>query len=187
MCRRHIFFQAHEQTTNTTRVKLNRMTVLAPATQAANDKMLKTLPFSDMSDFEDAQRGLIAKPDTLTTRNAKGDVVWDLESYKKYIGLSQVAPAEVNPSLYRMAQLNLQYGLFKVTDRIYQVRAYDLSNITFIQGDTGWIVFDPLISVETAKVALELANKTLGKSPGGGRCLQPLSHRPLRWRAWTDQ
>lgn len=136
-----------------------------PATQAANAKVLAELPFNDTSDFDDAQRGLIAKPDTLTIRNARGDVVWDLESYKKYIGLNQAAPAEINPSLYRNAQLNLQYGLFKVTDRIYQVRGYDLSNITFIQGDTGWIVFDPLISTETAKAALELANKALGARP----------------------
>ena len=56
------------------------------------------------------------------------------------------------------------YGLFKVTDRIYQVRGYDLSNITFIQGDTGWIVGDPLISAETAKAAFELVTKNLGRS-----------------------
>ena len=136
-----------------------------PATQAANAKVLQELPFADTSDFADAERGLIAKPDVLTIKNASGNVVWDLESYKKYIGLNQAAPAEINPSLYRLAQLNMQYGLFKVTDRIYQVRGYDLSNITFIQGDTGWIVIDPLISTETARAALELANKSLGKRP----------------------
>ena len=136
-----------------------------PATQAANARVLQELPFADTSDFADAQRGLIARPDQLTIRNASGNVVWDLESYKKYIGLNQPAPAEVNPSLYRLAQLNMQYGLFKVTERIYQVRGYDLSNVTFIQGDTGWIVIDPLISTETARAALELANKHLGKRP----------------------
>jgi len=136
-----------------------------PATQAANAKVLQELPFADTSDFADAERGLIAKPDVLTIKNASGNVVWDLESYKKYIGLNQASPAEINPSLYRLAQLNMQYGLFKVTDRIYQVRGYDLSNITFIQGDTGWIVIDPLISTETARAALELANKSLGKRP----------------------
>lgn len=134
-------------------------------TQAANANVLNELPFADTSDFDDAKRGLIARPDVLTIKNARGDVVWDLESYKKYIGLNQAAPAEVNPSLYRMAQLNMQYGLFKVTDRIFQVRGYDLSNVTFIQGNSGWIVIDPLISTETAQAALELANKTLGKRP----------------------
>jgi alkyl sulfatase BDS1-like metallo-beta-lactamase superfamily hydrolase len=71
----------------------------------------------------------------------------------------------VNPSLWRNAQLNMQYGLFKVADRIYQVRGYDISNITFIQGDTSWIVFDPLISAECAKAALDLVTQHLGQRP----------------------
>ena len=70
-------------------------------------------------DFEDAKRGLIAKPDTLTIKDAKGNVVWDLEEYKTYIGDDKPAPDTVNPSLWRNAQLNMQYGLFKVHDRIY--------------------------------------------------------------------
>ena len=122
------------------------------ATKAANEAVLKSLPFGNKSDFEDAGRGLIARPEHLTIKNDKGDVVWDLEQYKTYIGDDKPAPDTVNPSLWRNAtQLNMHYGLFKVTDRIYQVRGYDLSNITFIQGDTGWIVLDPLISAETAK------------------------------------
>lgn len=135
------------------------------ATKAANAALKAYLNFDDKQDFEDAQRGLIEAPATLTIKNTKGDVVWDLESYKKYIGLDKAAPDTVNPSLWRNAQLNMQYGLFKVTDRIYQVRGYDLSNVTFIQGDTGWIVGDPLISAETAKAALDLANKNLGQKP----------------------
>jgi len=135
------------------------------ATKAANAALKAYLNFDDKQDFEDAQRGLIEAPATLTIKNAKGDVVWDLESYKKYIGLDKSAPDTVNPSLWRNAQLNMQYGLFKVTDRIYQVRGYDLSNVTFIQGDTGWIVGDPLISAETAKAALDLVTKNLGQRP----------------------
>ncbi|MGO4416898.1 MBL fold metallo-hydrolase [Cupriavidus sp. KB_39] len=135
------------------------------ATKAANAAVLNELPFNDKADFEDAQRGLVAKPDTLTIRNAKGDVVWDLEAYKQYIGLDKAAPDTVNPSLWRNAQLGMQNGLFKVSDRIYQVRGFDLSNITFVQGDTGWIVLDPLISAETAKAALEFVTKTLGQKP----------------------
>lgn len=135
------------------------------ATKAANAAVLKTLPFGDKEDFENATRGFVGKPDTLTIKGEKGNVVWDLEEYKKYIGLDKPAPDTVNPSLWRNAQLNMQYGLFKVTDRIYQVRGYDLSNITFVQGDKGWIVFDPLISVETAKAAYELVTRHLGKKP----------------------
>ncbi|WP_279460828.1 alkyl/aryl-sulfatase [Aeromonas dhakensis] len=131
----------------------------------ANQNVLHTLPFNDKQDFEDARRGFIAKPDTLTIKDEQGNVVWDLEQYKTYIGLDKTAPDTVNPSLWRNAQLNMEYGLFKVTDKIYQIRGFDLSNITFIQGDKGWIVFDPLISPQTAKAALAFINKTLGERP----------------------
>lgn len=135
------------------------------ATKAANAAVLKQLPFSDRSDFEDAQRGFIAAQDTLTITNAQGQPVWDMESFKKFIALDKAAPDSVNPSLWRNAQLNMINGLFKVSDRIYQVRGYDMSNLTLIQGDTGWIVFDPLISAETAKAALDFANSKLGARP----------------------
>jgi alkyl sulfatase BDS1-like metallo-beta-lactamase superfamily hydrolase len=135
------------------------------ATKAANRVMQQSLNFNDRSDFEDATRGLIAKPDTLTIKDAKGTVVWDLEAYKQYISVDKPAPDTVNPSLWRNAQLNMQHGLFQVHDRIFQVRGYDLSNITFIQGDTGWIVFDPLISAETAKAALDLITQHRGQRP----------------------
>ncbi|WP_075989600.1 alkyl/aryl-sulfatase [Vibrio fluvialis] len=139
-----------------------------PATQAtidANNSVKQSLPFSDKKDFDNAQKGLIAKQDVVTIKNEKGDVVWDLEQYKKYITLNNPAPDSVNPSLWRNAQLNMINGLFEVTDGIYQVRGYDLSNITFVKGNTGWIVFDPLISQETAKAALDFVNEKLGKRP----------------------
>ncbi|EKO3393063.1 MBL fold metallo-hydrolase [Vibrio fluvialis] len=139
-----------------------------PATQAtidANNAVKQSLPFSDKKDFENAQKGLIAKQDVVTIKNDKGDVVWDLEQYKQYITLNNPAPDSVNPSLWRNAQLNMINGLFEVTDGIYQVRGYDLSNITFIKGNTGWIVFDPLISQETAKATLDFVNEKLGKRP----------------------
>jgi alkyl sulfatase BDS1-like metallo-beta-lactamase superfamily hydrolase len=135
------------------------------ATKAANAAVLRSLPFDDRGDFEDAQRGLIARPERLSITDGNGKVVWDLEAYKQFISLDRPAPDTVNPSLWRNAQLNMQYGLFKVTDRIYQVRGYDISNITFLQGDTGWIVFDPLLSVETAKAAYELVSAHLGQKP----------------------
>lgn len=135
------------------------------ATRAANAAVLRSLPFQDRADFDDAQRGLIARPERLTITDANGKVVWDLEAYKRFISLDAPAPDTVNPSLWRNAQLNMQYGLFKVTDRVYQVRGYDISNITFVQGDSGWIVFDPLISVETAKAAYGLVSAHLGQKP----------------------
>ncbi len=139
-----------------------------PATQAtieANQAVYQALNFKDETDFKNAQRGLIAKQDVVTIKNANGDVVWDLEAYKQFISLENKAPDSVNPSLWRNAQLNMINGLFEVTEGIYQVRAYDLSNITFIKGDKGWIVFDPLISQETAKAALEFVNAQLGERP----------------------
>jgi len=135
------------------------------ATKAANQKVRQSLPFGDKADFEDAQRGFIAAPEKLAIKNAAGAMVWELESYKQYIGLDKAAPDSVNPSLWRNAQLNMLHGLFKVTDRIYQVRGFDLSNITFVQGDTGWIVFDPLISTETARAAYDFVSSQLGKRP----------------------
>ncbi|MEB3021212.1 alkyl/aryl-sulfatase [[Mycobacterium] crassicus] len=143
----------------------NKVKPATDATKSANSQVLNSLPFNDRGDFDDAQRNLIAKPDTLTIKGADGNAVWDLESYKTFIGDDKPAPDTVNPSLWRNAQLCMNYGLFKVVDRIYQVRGYDLSNITFIQGDTGWIVFDTLISPETAKAALDLANQHLGEKP----------------------
>ena len=135
------------------------------ATKAAQAKVLKELPFNDKSDFADAKRGLIARPDTLVIKGEKGNVVWDLEGYKKYINEEFPAPPSINPSLYRNAQLAMEYGLFKVTDRVYQVRGYDLSNMTLIQGDKGWILYDVLTAPETAKAALALANEKLGYRP----------------------
>lgn len=137
----------------------------APSTTAANQAVLQKLPFADRTEFEDAGRGLLLKPDTLTIRGPKGNVIWDLESYKKFITLDAPAPATVNPSLWRNAQLNLQYGLFEVADGIYQVRGYDLSNISFIRGDKGWIVFDVGSTAETAKAAYDLITQKFGKRP----------------------
>lgn len=100
------------------------------ATKAANQKLYDELPFDDRDDFEDASRNLVDRPDTLTITNEDGSVAWDLEEYKTYITADAKAPDTVNPSLWRNAQLCMNYGLFKVTDRIHQVRGYDLSNVT---------------------------------------------------------
>ncbi|HEY8126972.1 MAG TPA: alkyl sulfatase dimerization domain-containing protein [Methylocystis sp.] len=134
------------------------------ATKSANRAVLQSLNFDDREDFDNAARGLIDKPNSLTIKDASGRVVWDMESFKSFI-VDKPAPDSVNPSLWRNAQLNMHYGLYKVHDRIFQVRGYDLSNITFIRGDKGWIVFDPLISTETAKAAFELIAQNLGERP----------------------
>jgi alkyl sulfatase BDS1-like metallo-beta-lactamase superfamily hydrolase len=134
-------------------------------TRRANAAVLQQLNFADRQDFEDAKRGLLARPDQLTIKGADGHVVWDMEQYKTYIGDDKPAPDTVNPSLWRNAQLNMQYGLFEVVKGIYQVRGYDLSNVTFIQGKTGWIVGDPLIASETARAAYDLVTQHFGKKP----------------------
>jgi alkyl sulfatase BDS1-like metallo-beta-lactamase superfamily hydrolase len=135
------------------------------ATKAANRAMEQKLNWKDRADFENAARGFIAKPDTLTIKDANGRVVWDMESYRAFIASDKPAPDTVNPSLWRNAQLNVNYGLYKVSDKIYQVRGYDITNMTFIQSAKGWIVFDPLLSAETAKAAYDLVTQHLGKRP----------------------
>jgi alkyl sulfatase BDS1-like metallo-beta-lactamase superfamily hydrolase len=111
------------------------------------------LPFEDREDFEDAKRGLIASLPSLVLHNDRGRVVWDMDSYAFVDG---DAPDTVHPSLWRMAQLNGMHGLFEVVPSIYQVRGYDISNVTFVEGKTGVIVIDPLVSTECAAAALAL-------------------------------
>lgn len=126
----------------------------APATVAANRRLLQVLPFSDRRDFEDARRGFVATIPDAQIRAPDARVVWSMAGYG-FLDAPD-APATVNPSLFRQAQLNQLHGLFKVIDRVYQVRSFDLSNMTIVEGDTGLIVIDPLISVESARAALEL-------------------------------
>jgi alkyl sulfatase BDS1-like metallo-beta-lactamase superfamily hydrolase len=132
-------------------------------TKAANAAVLKELPFGDKTDFENAKKGLIAPlPDNGVVKNAKGDVVWDSSAFA-FIGADKACPDTVNPSLWRISQLMSISGLFKVVDRVYQVRGLDLSVITFIEGKSGVIIVDPLISAETAAVALKLYQDKVGK------------------------
>jgi len=119
------------------------------------------LDFSNRADFVAAERGFIATLENDIT-DADGNPVYSPAAYDF---LKADAPATVNPSLWRQSQLNAKHGLFEVVDGIYQVRGFDLSNMTLIRGDKGWIVVDPLISKETAAAALALANKHLGTRP----------------------
>jgi alkyl sulfatase BDS1-like metallo-beta-lactamase superfamily hydrolase len=135
------------------------------ATKAANARLLEQLPFSDTRSFEAAKKGFIAPlPDNGIIKNDKGEPIWDLSKFA-FIKEGEAAPDSVNPSLWRQAQLITQGGLFEVVPGIYQVRAADLSNITFIEGKDGIIVMDPLISAETAKAALNLYYQHRPKKP----------------------
>ncbi len=125
-----------------------------PATRAANEAFAKSLPFADRADFDDAQRGYIATLPDGVVAGPGGRPAFDA---KRYAFLSSnEAPSTVNPSLWRQAQLNAFNGLFKVVDRVYQVRGIDIANMTIVEGDTGLILIDPLLSNETAKAALDL-------------------------------
>src|SRR5690606_19424588 len=128
------------------------------ATRAANAQMAQTLPWADREDEDFAARGFIAGWDQPQIRAADGRVVWDFSAYNFVQGQ---APETVNPSWWRHAQLLARAGLFQVSERVYQVRGFDVSNMTIIVGDTGLIVIDPLTSREVAEAALALARRTL--------------------------
>src|SRR6266446_9400774 len=134
-----------------------------PATQARNRAVLDVLPFGDTQDFEDARRGFLGSLPDVEIKNDKGRVVWSLNEYA-FLADEQPPPT-VNPSLWRQARLNMHHGLFQVTDRIYQIRGFDISNMTIIEGETGVIVIDPLISTEVARAGLELYRKHRGTQP----------------------
>lgn len=134
---------------------------VTPAVQRANAAVAQAADLSDPKSFEDARRGLIAVPSG-QIKNADGNVVWDFDAFAFVKG---EAPLTVNPSLWRQALLNNQIGLFKVSDRIYQLRGFDLANMTLVEGATGWIVIDTLTSRETAAAAIAFARQHLGNKP----------------------
>ncbi len=134
----------------------------SPATIAAQRASAATLPADDGRDAEFAHRGFVATRSDPLIRAADGHPVWNLDAYKFVNG---PAPATVNPSLWRHAALLTQSGLFKVTEGVWQVRGFDVSNMTVIAGKTGWILIDPLTSREAAAAALELVNAQLGARP----------------------
>jgi alkyl sulfatase BDS1-like metallo-beta-lactamase superfamily hydrolase len=124
------------------------------ATLAAHQKALRELPPDDHLDEEEARQGFIATIPDAEVRDDYGRLVWSLADYD-FLESAQ-APATAHPALWRQARLNAVHGLFKVTERIYQVRGFDLSNITIIEGDTGLIIIDPLSTLETARASLDL-------------------------------
>jgi alkyl sulfatase BDS1-like metallo-beta-lactamase superfamily hydrolase len=133
-------------------------------TLAANAEFARNLKLDDPQDFEDARRGFIAKPSGKIL-SADGTVLKDFDAYAFLEGR---APDTVNPSLWRHAQLNANVGLFKVMDGVYQLRGFDIANLTLIEGKTGWIVVDPLTTRESARFAMDFAAQHLGKKPVTG-------------------
>ncbi len=129
-----------------------------------NSALYNILDFSDKTEYEFATKGLIDAPEALEIKNKNGDVIWSQKAYS-FVDNYKEYPDTVNPSLWENTKNNHAYGLFEVCENIYQVRGYDMANLTLIKGDTGWIVFDPLMSVECTQAAMQLVEKNLGKLP----------------------
>ncbi|ASR35222.1 alkyl sulfatase [Prauserella marina] len=126
---------------------------------------MSALPFADTQDFNDAERGFVAALSPGVIKAADGRVVWDNDAYDF---LNQDCPDTAHPSLWRQGQLCAKQGLFEVTDGIYQVRGFDLSNMTLVEGKHGVVVIDPLISVECAEAALAFYREHRGDRPVTG-------------------
>ena len=127
-------------------------------------KLRTSLPFADDRDFEESRRGFIAEPDYRQIAAENGRVVWDMSRYDFLLN-SQTYDS-IHPSLQRQATLNMNYGLYEIVpDFMYQVRGFDLANMTLVMGDSGWLIFDVLLSSQTANAALSLANEHLGERP----------------------
>jgi len=129
-------------------------------TIASNQKFSESLDLDNQQDFEDATRGLVASAPADIITNSYGQKVWDASAYDFIQG---DAPDTVNPSLWRQAKLNNIRGLFEVDEGIYQLRGFDLANTTLIKGQSGWIVVDPLTTLETTKSAMAFAEQHLGE------------------------
>lgn len=136
--------------------------VPSEATRKANAAAVLDLPMADRRDFDFAARGLVATRKDPVIRDAAGTPVWDTAALAFAKG---DAPASVHPSLWRHAQVLGKAGLFKVTDHIWQVRGFDVANITFVRGDKGWIVIDPLTATETAAAAYDLISEKVARLP----------------------
>ena len=133
-------------------------------TVEVNSALYSKLDFEDTSEYENATKGLIAAPETLELKDADGNIVWSQKAYS-FVDNYEKAPDTVNPSLWENTKNNHAYGLFEVVEGIYQVRGYDMANLTVIEGETGWIVFDPLMAVECSAAAMQLVNDNLGERP----------------------
>ncbi|MFZ0835201.1 MAG: alkyl sulfatase dimerization domain-containing protein, partial [Mycobacterium sp.] len=130
-----------------------------PTIERAHKECLGSLPLDDTTDFDDTDRGLIATLAPCVIKAADGRVVWDNDAYSFLDG---DAPTSVHPSLWRQSTLAAKQGLYQVVEGIYQVRGFDLSNVSFVETDNGVIVVDPLISTEVAAAALKFYREHRG-------------------------
>lgn len=130
-------------------------------TAQTNAEVYQLLDFDDEQEAEFAGRGLIFAPDSLVIQAENGMTIWSQDAYD-FVRESGDAPTSANPSLWRNTQYNARYGLFEVTDGIYQVRGYDISNITFVRSENGWIIMDCGSSRYTASEALKLFREQMG-------------------------
>ena len=128
-------------------------------TIASNKTFADNLDLDNQQDFKDARRGMIAEAPNTALISKSGVQVWDAGAYDFIQG---EAPDTVNPSLWRQAKLNNIRGLFKVDEGVYQLRGFDLANTSLIKGDTGWILVDPLTTMETTEAAMAFAEQHLG-------------------------
>jgi len=135
---------------------------ISASTLQAHEAISQKLNFEELKDFEQANKGLIAKAPMQAILNSTGEVIWDNSAYSFIQG---DAPNSVNPSLWRQEKLNNIRGLFKVSDGVYQVRGFDFANMSIIEGKSGWIIVDPLTARETAQAALKFAQQHLGVKP----------------------
>ena len=133
-------------------------------TAQANAAMYDRLDFDDRREAENATQGLIDAPEILELKDEDGKILWSQAAYA-FLDDYEKAPDSVNPSLWENTKNNHAYGLFEVVPGIYQVRGYDMANLTVVKGDTGWIVFDTLMSVECSQAAMQLIEKNLGSFP----------------------
>lgn len=138
----------------------------SPFTVAFQNQLRQNLPFEDQRDCEEAQRGFLVAPPYRQILAEDGHIAWDMGCYEFLLHSFDSVFDTIHPSLQRQAVLNMAYGLYEVVPgSIYQVRGFDLANMTIIKGETGWILFDVLTCKETARAALELVNQQLGERP----------------------
>ena len=171
LCNRHRFLLltlaatlAHGPAMAEPEVASPAMRAKAPTkqTREANKTFAADLKLAHPQEFADSTRGFVASFSDPVIKSDKGETVWD---QGRFTFIKGEAPASVNPSLWRQEQLNNAHGLFKVAEGIYQIRGYDVANMTLVAGNTGWIVIDTLLTAEAAKAAITLVDQQLGKKP----------------------
>ena len=133
-------------------------------TVEVNSAIYSQLDFENSQEAEFAAKGLIAAPESLELKNESGDVIWSQEAYS-FLDDYDKSPDTVNPALWENTKNNHYYGLFEVKEGIYQVRGYDMANMTFVESENGWIVLDPMMSKECTQAAMQLVDEHLGKRP----------------------